>query len=155
MAVVLADVLDERNVALALRAQSRDEALREIAGTMSGAAKLRDAERFVAEVLGREQSQSTLAGNGVAFPHSRTELVDKIALGIARSNEGVPWDDTGERAHLIFLIAVPRRLATSYLMCVGALARITRDEANRKALMDASTAGDMIELLREASLELQ
>jgi fructose PTS system EIIBC or EIIC component len=106
-------------------------------------------------VLGREQSQSTLAGNGVAFPHSRTELVDKIALGIARSNEGVPWDDTGERAHLIFLIAVPRRLATSYLMCVGALARITRDEANRKALMDASTAGDMIELLREASLELQ
>jgi mannitol/fructose-specific phosphotransferase system IIA component (Ntr-type) len=154
MAVVLADVLDERHVTLALQAQTCDAALREIAGTMAGVAQLRDVDRFVHEVRVREQSHSTLVGNGVAFPHSRTELVEGIVLGIARSSEGIPWDDTGARAHLIFLIAVPRRLATSYLMCIGALARITRDDAKREQLMAAATAAQLIELLREASLEL-
>jgi PTS system fructose-specific IIC component len=155
MAAVLPDVLDERKVTLALQSQTRDEALCEIVRTMAGAAQLRDIDGFIDEVLAREQSHSTLVGNGVAFPHSRTELVDGIALGIGRSGEGVPWDDTGARAHLIFLIAVPRRLATSYLMCVGALARITRSETNRAALMSATTAGEMVELLLRESLLLE
>ena len=35
MAVVLADVLDEQNVTLALRAATRDDAVREIVATMA------------------------------------------------------------------------------------------------------------------------
>jgi len=31
---------------------------------------------FLAQVLAREEAGSTLAENGVALPHARTELVD-------------------------------------------------------------------------------
>ena len=45
MAVVLPDLLDAKHVTLALRARTRDEALREIVATMNGAA-VRDPKTF-------------------------------------------------------------------------------------------------------------
>jgi mannitol/fructose-specific phosphotransferase system IIA component (Ntr-type) len=155
MAAVLADVLDEQNVTLELRAATRDDAVREIVATMAGAAKVRLPHKFVEEVLAREKSHTTLVGRGVALPHSRSELVEGIVLGIGRSAAGVPWGGQGEPAHLIFVIAVPRRMVTSYLVCVGALARITKSEANRAALLKAASAAELIELLRTESLLLE
>ena len=154
MAVVLADVLDEQNVTLELRAVTRDAAVREIVATMAGAAKVRQPHKYVEEVLAREKSHTTLLGHGVAFPHSRTELVDGIVLGIGRSAAGVPWGEQADPARLIFVIAVPRRMVTSYLVCVGALARITKSEENRAALMKAASAAELIEFLRAESLLL-
>jgi mannitol/fructose-specific phosphotransferase system IIA component (Ntr-type) len=154
MAVVLADVLDEQNVTLELRAATRDDAVREIVATMAGAAKVRQPHKYVEEVLAREKSHSTLVGHCVAFPHSRTELADGIVLGIGRSAAGVPWGEQGDPAHLIFVIAVPRRMMTSYLVCVGALARITKSEENRAALLKAANAAEVVEFLRAESLLL-
>ncbi len=89
MATVLADLLNENQVVLDLRATARDEALREIVATMTGTDKVRDAEKFLAEVRSREEAHTTYMGNGIAFPHARTNLVERIILGIGRSRAGV------------------------------------------------------------------
>lgn len=151
MAAVLADLLDEHHVALNLRAETRDEALREIVATM----QLTNAGAFLAEVVAREAEHTTFMGRGVAFPHTRTELVKQIVLGIGRSGEGVAFTENGERAHLIFVIGVPQRMVTDYLVCVGALARLVNDENTREALMNAPTAAEFVELLRAGSLVLE
>src|SRR4051794_868463 len=155
MAVVLADVLDETQVILDLRAQTLEAAVREIVGTMTGNTKLREPEKFVAQVLALERATTTFVGNGVAFPHARTELVTQILLGIGRSEEGVPFGESGQAAKLIFNIAVPQRMVTDYLVCVGALARLTREEKTRSALMSAATPAEFVRILREGSLLLE
>ena len=106
---------------------------------------------FLAQVLARERVNSTLAENGVAFPHARTELVDQIALAVGRSRAGIPWNDKGERARLIFVVAVPQRLVNDYLLLVGKLARITQNEQQRQALLAAATAAEFIEILCKAA----
>ncbi|MEP6822879.1 MAG: PTS sugar transporter subunit IIA [Chthoniobacterales bacterium] len=154
MAVVLADLLEEKHVTLELAARTRAEALREIVATMTGSGTLREMEKFLAEVVAREEVHTTYMGNGVAFPHSRTELADEIVLGIGRSAAGIPFGENGELAHLICVIGVPKRMVTDYLVCVGALARLTKDEKSRQALMAAESSADLIEFLRAGSLEL-
>lgn len=154
MAVVLADLLEEKHVTLELRAHTRAEALQEIVSTMTRGS-LREPEKFLAEVMAREEAHTTYLGNGVAFPHSRTELTEEILLGIGRSHTGVAFGDKGELAHLIFVIGVPKRMVTDYLVCVGALARLTKDEKSRTALMSAENAAEVIELLRAGSLLLE
>ncbi|MDQ6860263.1 MAG: PTS sugar transporter subunit IIA [Verrucomicrobiota bacterium] len=154
MAVVLADVLDEAQVVLELRAETWEGALREIAATMEGAAKLREPEKFIAQVASRERATTTYVGNGVAFPHARTDHVSEILLGIGRSAAGVSFSG-GDAAKLIFLIAVPQRLINDYLVCVGALARLTREETTRDALLNAANAKDFVQILREGSLLLE
>lgn len=155
MAVVLADLLKEEHVTLALRARTRDEALREIVATITNAADVAEPDKLLAEVTAREQAHSTYMGRGVAFPHARTTLVTKIVLGIGRSADGVPFGPNGELAHLLFVLAVPQRMAMDYLICVGALARLVKDEKTRAGLDVATTADELVELLRVGSLLLE
>jgi mannitol/fructose-specific phosphotransferase system IIA component (Ntr-type) len=155
MAVVLADVLDSQSVILDLRARTFVGALEEIIGTMTGDGKVPDAEKFLGEVLVREQQTSTFVGNGVAFPHARTDLVSEIVLGIGRSREGVPSADGSEQVNLLFVVAVPRRLIKDYLGCIGALARLVKDRRTREALMNTGSTTEFVELLRAGSLELE
>jgi len=151
MAVALAALLKPERVTLELPADSRAEALRAIVATMA----LAEPEKFLAEVLAREEVHTTLMERGVAFPHARTDLVPEITLGIGRSVAGVPFGESGERAHLIFVIGAPKRMVNKYLGCVGALARLTKAEATQAALMEAESAAEFVEILRAGSLLLE
>lgn len=151
MALVLADLLDEQHVVLELAACTRDDALREIVAAMN----IPDRDPFLREVIAREEVNTTLMPNGVAFPHVRTDLVQRIVLGIGRSVNGVEFGPDDARAELIFVIGVPRRMANDYLVCVGALARLVRNTETRTALMRSKTSAELTELLRAGSLLLE
>lgn len=145
MAIVLGDILDQRQIALHLKSRRRPNAVREVVSLFEKTGSVARPEDFLAQVLAREKAGSTLAENCVAFPHARTELVDQIALAIGRSRAGVAWNDHGERARLIFLLAVPQQL-----VLVGTLARVTRDQLQRDALFAAASPAEFIAILREA-----
>ena len=151
MAIALADILDERHTALQLKSRREANALREIIGLLEKTGSVLQPGDFLAQVLARERVNSTLIENGVAFPHARTALVDQIALAVGRSRAGIPWNDKGERARLIFVVAVPQRLVNDYLVLVGTLARITQTEQQRAALLAAATPAEFIETLRSAA----
>ena len=150
MAIALADILDQRQVALQLRSRRRPSAIREIVSLFEKTGSVARPAGFLAQVLAREEAGSALAENGVALPHARTELVDQITLAIGRSHAGIPWNDQGERARLIFLLAVPQRLVNNDLVLIGTLARVTRDQQQRDALFAVATPAEFIAILREA-----
>jgi mannitol/fructose-specific phosphotransferase system IIA component (Ntr-type) len=147
MAIVLSDLLDERHVALRLRSRKLSNALREIVQLLAQNRKINDAERFLQQVLAREREHPSVVENGVAFPHARTDLVDEIVIGIGRSRAGIAIGMDQQRARLIFIIGVPERLVNDYLVCVGTLARLVRDDATRSRLLHAQTPQELIEAL--------
>jgi mannitol/fructose-specific phosphotransferase system IIA component (Ntr-type) len=155
MAVVLADLLDEKQIELELRPGTRDDALGEIVDLLQANGKISNAKQFLAAVVDRERTASTVAEHGIAFPHARTDLVKEIVLGIGRSKEGVRFDNSGELVHLIFVIGVPKRMIQDYLVCVGAIARLAKDDSVRVSLLEAKTRAEFMEDLRSASLLLQ
>jgi mannitol/fructose-specific phosphotransferase system IIA component (Ntr-type) len=149
MAIALADLLDEKDVVLQLRARKQVNALREIVQLLAANGKIDHPEKFLDAVLAREQANPSAAEHGVAFPHARTDLVDRIVLGIGRSRAGVLFGK-GQRARLIFVIGVPQRLINDYLICVGALARLVKDDIIRAALLHAETPGQFLNALLPA-----
>jgi len=150
MAIALADILNERQIALQLKSRRKTNALREMVDLFALNETVSQPNLFLGQVLAREDTSSTLAENGVAFPHARTDLVDRIALAIGRSRAGILWNADGDRAHLIFLIAVPQQLVNDYLIVVGTLARITKDEDRRNALLNGATPAEFIATLLDA-----
>jgi len=147
MAIVLADLIDPGRIVLNLRACTQTEAVRELVDVLAGAGKIDHAGKFLDQLSAREAVNSTYAADGVAFPHARTKLVDQIVLAIGRSEAGIPWTGKGELAHLIFLIAVPERLISDYLVVVGAIARITRDAPLRTLLLHAENVDEFVATL--------
>ena len=151
MAIALAGILDERHIALRLKSRRPANTLREIIGLLEKTGSVLQPADFLAQVLARERVNSTLIENGVAFSHARTALVDQIALAVGRSRAGIPWNDKGECARLIFVVAVPQRLVNDYLVLIGTLARINQDKEQRAALLAAATPAEFIETLRSAA----
>ena len=142
MPISLADLLTEQQVILRLRSRKPPNAIREIvdvlASDISGR-KIAKPEAFLKEVLAREQTHPSAVESGVAFPHARTDLVDEIVIGVGRSRAGIPFGENQQRANLIFVIGVPERLLSDYLVCVGTLARLVKDETIRSRLLNAET----------------
>ena len=99
-----------------------------------------------------KEKHPSVVENGVAFPHARTDLVDEIIIGIGRSRPGIPIVADQQRARLIFVIGVPERLVNDYLICVGTLARLLKDEATRSTLLHAETPCEFIEALTSSSV---
>ena len=147
MAIALTDLLDEKQVILGLRSRKVPNALREIIELLAQNGKIQNPQAFLEKVLAREEAHASAVENGVAFPHARTDLVDEIVLGIGRSRAGIPFGHNGVRARLIFVIAVPERLVNDYLICVGTLVRLVREDAIRSALLHAQTPREFVDTL--------
>ncbi len=155
MPIALADLLTEQQVILRLHSRKPANAIREIvdvlASDVSGR-KIAKPEAFLKEVLAREQRHPSVVEDGVVFPHARTDLVDEIVLGVGRSRAGIPFGENQQRANLIFVIGVPERLLSDYLVCVGTLARLVKDETIRSTLLNAETPREFTEALTADTL---
>ena len=155
MPALLSEILDPKQVSLELHEATAAEAILEIVELLRDNGRVNDFYKLADAVMEREGRTSTNTGEGIAFPHARTNLVDRIVLGIGRSTPGIPFGYSNEPVHLIFLIGVPQRMVTDYLICVGALARVVKDKERRAALMAATTPEEFVELLRAGSLEVK
>ena len=147
MAIALADLVNPRQIVLDLQASTQADAMVELAGVLEANGRITNVNQFLEELRSREAINSTYAADGIAFPHARTKLVDEIVLAIGRSEAGIPWSGKGEIAQLIFLIAVPERLISDYLVVVGAIARITKDHPLRTLLLHAESVKDFVATL--------
>jgi len=140
MAIALSELLDEKQVILPLRSRKLQNALREIIQVLAQNGKIDDAETFLEEVLAREQAHPSIVENGVAFPHARTDSVDEIVIGIGRSRPGIPIGADQQRAQLLFVI------------CVGTLVRLVKNDAIRSRLLRAKTPREFIDALTAETL---
>ena len=155
MPIALANLITEQQVILRLRSRKPQNAIREIVGVLAseiGGRKIAGPEAFLEQVFAREQIHPSVVENGVAFPHARTDLVDEIVIGVGRSRAGIPFGENEQRAHLIFVIGVPERMLSDYLVCVGTLARLVKDETIRSRLLNAETPHEFVETLTAETL---
>jgi PTS system nitrogen regulatory IIA component len=151
MSALLSEILDPKLVALELREGTAAEAILELAELLRDHGHVQDFFKFADAVMEREGRTSTNTGEGVAFPHARTDLVNKISLAIGRSTPGIRFGPAKELVHLIFLFGVPKQMVTDYLVCVGAVARVVKDQPKRDELIAVATAEEFVELLRSGA----
>src|SRR5215469_14169692 len=155
MPIPLADLLHKQQVIMRLRSRKPAHAIREIVDVLASDIsdrKIDKPEAFLEQVLAREQTHPSVVENGVVFPHARMDLVDEIVIGVGRSRAGISFAENQQRAHLIFVIGVPERLLSDYLVCVGTLARLVKDETIRSRLLNAETPHEFIGALTTETL---
>lgn len=145
----LLELLHPGQVLLNLKESKRTAAIHEVAALLEKDGGVINFKGFYDELLARERVEATSLGNGVAFPHARTDHVKSLVLAVGRSVEGVAFEAGGEKIHFIFVIGTPRRMVTEYLALVGAMARLLRNEEVRAKLLSAQTAEEFLAALSE------
>ena len=139
MAVRLSSLLEPARIALNLQSCKRTAALHEVAQLLETHPNVANFPGFYNELLARERLDTTCLGNEVALPHARTEHVKKIVLAVGRSTPGVHFENSNQNVRLMFVLGTPKNNPTDYLILVGALCRLIKDESSRAALLAAPT----------------
>lgn len=148
---VLSGYLTAQTVTVRLAADSKDDAIREMAAMLGRTGKVADAEALVAAVFAREEQGTTGLGEEIAIPHAKSDAVIAPVVGFARSADGVEWESLdGTKARLIFMITVPEAAAgDEHLRILAMLSRKLMDTDFRARLTEAPDESAVLEVLRE------
>ena len=143
------DYIDERTIVLDVDETDRDRMIRTLAGMMSTTGRIADVGLVAQAAFRRETHGTTSMGNGIAIAHAKCDAVLAPVLAFARSKHGIDWNSAdGEKATLIFMIAVPKASAgTEHLRVLSQLSRCLAKPAFRAAIQTAQTPAAVLEAL--------
>jgi PTS system nitrogen regulatory IIA component len=147
--MVLSDFVRESDIHLQLAGVTKDDVLASLVDSLGLAAA--DAA-FVLRVLQRrEHLGSTGIGRGVAIPHCRTAVVDRLRIVFGRRQGGVDFDavDNQPVFYIFLLVAPPIEISNDYLPVLGRIAQLVKEPDVPARLGEVQSAAEFLQLLAE------
>jgi len=140
----LSDILEEDNIIPDLKAKDKKGVLEELAEAIASHEASLDKNSLVKVLLERERLGSTGIGDGVAIPHGKFPAVTQPIISFGRSRKGLDFDSMdGEPAFLFFLLVAPENAASIHLKALAKIAKILKNSAFRKVLMEAQNRQEL------------
>jgi len=147
----LREFFSEDAVNLSLTGDNKDDVLKELIALLNVGDK---ADVLYKMLKRRENLGSTGIGRGIAIPHCRSLVVNRLRVAFGRKKAGVPFEAIDEKpAHFFFLIvAPPLEVSNQYLPVLGKIAQFAKEEDVPKRLMELTAPADFLKLIEEKGL---
>ena len=145
----LRDLFTANSVELHLNGDSKDQILKELISVLSLDEK---SEAILFKTLKRRENLgSTGIGKGIAIPHCRSLVVNRLRLAYGRKPEGVDFRAIdGQSVYNFFLIvAPPLEVSNQYLPVLGKIAQFAKDPEVPEALKQMQSPEEFLKLLEE------
>ena len=148
--LTVGDILAPERVTIFDHAKKHD-ALLAVMESLGTAPQIKDRARLADEIFAREELMSTGIGFNVAVPHVRLSSVTDLVMAVGISQRDIiDYDSLDEQpVRIICMLAARDDQHAEYLKALGALSGILKDDALRRALLDAATPGDAYSLLTQ------
>ncbi len=145
----LRDFLGPDAIRLNLDAATREDVLRELVALLQTSQA--DAETLLRVLLRREGIGSTGVGRGIAIPHCRSLVVNRVRLAFGRHPAGLDYAAIDGRPvhHFFLILAPPLEISNLYLPILGRIAQFAKDPAVPERLMQLQTPDELLALLEE------
>jgi len=148
----LLDFVAPDSIIVDLKATGKEEAIREMVGSLHEAGHLGDdvVESVIRAILDREELGSTGIGMGVAVPHTRHPTLQRLVGTVALANSGVDFAALdGDPVDIFFLLVSPQNQPGDHLRALENISRHLKDERFVNFLRQAKSRQDVIDLLEE------
>lgn len=133
-----------------LRANSKDDALKEITSAICRRVPHLDYDEALAAVIEREQSVSSRITENVALPHALLPSFYDQVVAVGYSHTGITWDSpTGGKVHLIVLSLYGESFTDNHLQMLAELARTIRAPNLLENISRAESSEQIYDILRE------
>jgi len=148
----LREFFSEDVVKLDLEGSTKDEVLKELIAVLGLDEK---SEGILYKMLKRRENLgSTGIGKGIAIPHCRSLVVNKLRVAFGRKVDGLDFRAIDEQpVHNIFLIvAPPLEVSNQYLPVLGKIAQFSKEPDVASRLREIDNAGDFLALIEEKAI---
>jgi mannitol/fructose-specific phosphotransferase system IIA component (Ntr-type) len=138
-------------VLMQMRAATKDEAITELVDLLCGAYRLKDRDAILEAVRRREETASTGVGMGLAVPHAKTDVVDRLYMAFGLSHEGIEFDCADSQpAHLFFIMISARDRAGPHIQALAKISRLIGRPEVRDGLLACGDAKEFIDLITDS-----
>lgn len=148
----LREFFSEDVIKLDLEGEAKDDILKEMIALLQVDAK---AEAILYKMLKRRENLgSTGIGEGIAIPHCRSLVVNRLRVAFGRKPGGLEFRSIdGEPVYNIFLIvAPPLEVSNQYLPVLGKIAQFSREPDVAARLEQIQTPEEFLALIEEKSI---
>jgi len=105
-------------------------------------------DNLIEDLVKRESLKTTGIGNGVAFPHHRSDAVNEIYMSIGISKQGLLFDAIDDKpVNLFFLVVCPENLGVEQMKLISRIARQLKEKSVREKLKEMNNADELISYL--------
>ncbi|MGB5105973.1 MAG: CBS domain-containing protein [Candidatus Zixiibacteriota bacterium] len=149
----LSKLLSDELVVADMPSTTKKEAIAFLLDRISRQYPLLDRERIAVAVDERERVENTSYGHGFAFPHARTDEVQRMYIAVGVSKRGLS-DKTpdGVPLRVVCLMLTPSNISQLYLQTLSAFARLARNGDHLKKLVEVQTAADVIDVIHNSGV---
>jgi fructose-specific phosphotransferase system IIA component len=145
-------IFSEELIDLDVKGETKADVIATLAHLVGAAGRTSDVNALIADVLAREAIMPT-GFEGVAIPHARSAACTAASVVVGRRKEGIDFGADDGDAHLIFMIVAPADGDDAHLTILAALARRIIDEDFRAALLNATSAAEVLAVLTQGDAE--
>jgi mannitol/fructose-specific phosphotransferase system IIA component (Ntr-type) len=145
----LREFFSEDAVALDLAGTTKDEVLHELISLLKLDEK---SEAMLFKMLKRRENLgSTGIGRGIAIPHCRSLVVNRLRVAFGRKSAGLDFKAIDEKPVRFFflIVAPPLEVSNQYLPVLGKIAQFSKDPEVPERLRQIATPAEFIALLEE------
>ncbi len=105
-------------------------------------------EEIFKAVCARERLETTCIADGIALPHVRTGLVNKLIIKLAIFANGIQSDALDKKCiKFMFLIVAPESDMRGYLRTLSHIVRVMCGKGVKEALLKANTKKEVLKIL--------
>ena len=150
----LTEIIEESNIIPELTAKDKRGVLEELAEVISRHEPSINKGALVKVLVERERLGSTGIGDGVAIPHGKMNGVRHPIISFGRSKPGLDFDAMdGQPTHLFFLLIAPEDSSGIHLQVLAKIAKILKNSAFRKKLMEPKTRKELFQTIIQSDEE--
>lgn len=150
--MILRDFFDIEAIELDLQGTTKDEILKELIGLLHLDEK---SDGILFKMLKRRENLgSTGIGHGIAIPHCRSLVVNRLRLAFGRKPGGVDYkaiDDQPVRDFFL-IVAPPLEVSNQYLPVLGKIAQFAKEPDVPERLNKLESPEEFLALLEEKSI---
>ena len=148
----LREFFSEDVVKLDLEGTNKDAVLKEMIGLLKLDEK---SESILYKMLKRRENLgSTGIGKGIAIPHCRSLVVNRLRVAFGRKTEGLDFRAIDEQSvqNIFLIVAPPLEVSNQYLPVLGKIAQFSKESDVPARLAEISSPAEFLALLEEKGI---
>jgi mannitol/fructose-specific phosphotransferase system IIA component (Ntr-type) len=145
----LREFFNEGAIQLDLKGESKDEILKELIALLGVDEK---SQGILFKMLKRRENLgSTGIGKGIAIPHCRSLVVNRLRVAFGRKTSGVDFKSIDDQAarYFFLIVAPPLEVSNQYLPVLGKIAQFSKEPDVSARLDQLTNPSEFLALLQE------
>ena len=138
-----------------LTEKNREDALRRIIHQAAGKGVITGEDEVFAQLMQRENLQTTAVWNDVAIPHCFTEEIADLVIIVARAPGGLEFDSfDGKPTRVVFLLIGNRQEHSLHLKALARIARLIKSTEFIDKIVSSESVQDMVRAFDEEEAKI-